>query len=463
MPLAVLYSYCMDFLTVKERWQHVALVSRAWRVAALASVRARRHLDLTWCQGENQLKHAVEALLEDVPANEYAKELSSEHFNQIQLKSLVLYGPRVTPQLLSRLLSGITPNQLERLRLESKWLDADGFAAVAQCRQLRQLQLNCIKLTDTELVNLARVCDQLESVDLAGCSRIGDIGISALARHCPRLRAIDLTMCIRVTDAGILALAHRAPTLRRFAANKCLKITETSLAHLVHMQPNLTRVSVGNCPKVRDVFLAALHPETPLTSLVLSGCASVADTPLPPTAPGGCLSAFFKTHGAHLVEVDLTGLVQLTSATFQRLALCPALTHLSLAMCRHVTDADVHCIAVGCPALQMLSLQGCVLVSDAALQSLAIHAPALRDLTLIFCYNVTDVGFCALVSGCTALTHLNVKACNLLTIVAFETLAQRVGAPFRKLVIGACAGLATTASYAATVKAAHPTCVVMWT
>ncbi|EQC26994.1 hypothetical protein SDRG_15207 [Saprolegnia diclina VS20] len=463
LPLAVLYGRCMDFLTVKERWQSVALVSHAWRVVAMASVKAHKHVDFTWCRGEDQLEHAVATLLSDVSHNAFAAELLSEHVNRVQLQSVVLYGPRVTPHLLSRLLQGVTPHQLERISIESKWLDAAGFSILAQCHSLLQLRLNCIKLSDAELVLIATGCPNLELVDIAGCSRIGDDGIAALARHCRSLQELDVSMCIRVTDAGFVALAHRPPTLRRLAANKCLKITEASLALVVHAQTQLQSLSVGNCPKVRDLFLATLRPETPLTSLVLSGCASISDAPLIPTAPRGCLSSFFQSHGARLQTLDLTGLGQLTSETLQRISLCPTLTHLTLAMCRNVTDADVAVIAEGCPQLQGLSLHGCVLVTDTALVSIATHCKHLRDASFVFCYNVTDVGFVALVKRCVYLTHLNVKACNLLTELSFAALAQRVGAAFRKLVIGACASLATTATYAALVKQGHPDCIVMWT
>ncbi|OQR89333.1 sporangia induced hypothetical protein, partial [Thraustotheca clavata] len=460
VPTHVVYQHVMVYLSVRERWENVALVCRAWRLLALASVKVKQHLDLSWCRGNHELQLAITTLLTMIPNNALATAILPKNFNHVQLQSISLYGPRVTPAVLLQLVSGISPMQLKRIDLESKWLEADGFAAIAKCQGLEFLCLNCIKLTDNDLIGIAMACTNLKSLNIAGCSRVGDDGILGLARYCLQLEELDISMCIRVTDASLIVLAHSISNLVRLSVEKCLKITEASLSHVASQQQQLKELSVANCPKVRDIFLAAFRMDSQLKTLVLNGCASVTDMQLGMSSLG-CLSAYFKFHGQNLLDLDLTGLTNLTSDTFKMISLCLNLQSLNLSMCRNLNNEDIATITTGCTALQKVSFQGCVLLNDAALHSLAGSCNNLRDVSLVFCYNITDVGFCALIHGCPKLTHLNVKACNLLTELSFVALAQRKGVNFIKLVIGACARLIETASYAHIIKQAVYTILTM--
>ncbi|KAF0696250.1 Aste57867_12948 [Aphanomyces stellatus] len=472
IPLDVWLSACFGFVSVKDRWRHLALVSRAWRAAALASVKAQTHLDWVICKIRGAAANtssstrcvcvcAVHLLLRPIDAD--SATLVSAHMHVLQTTTIKLYGPRVTPSLLSTLLWGVSPTQLRGIAIESKQLDTDGLTLLALCTNLTSLSLNCIKLTDAVMVHIAKSCVALASVDVRGCSRLGDDTLVALSLHCPRLHTIDISMCIRVTDVGIHALALHPPTLVAITANKCLKVSDASLTHLLHAQPQLTHLSVANCPKLHDAFLL-FGGSSRLQQVNLMGCASIHDSPAPPHVPLGGLSHFLCHHSASLTRLDLTGLVHLESHSFRHVAVCKHLVSLNLAMCRSLADDDVAAVAAGCPRLVDLSLQGCVHIGDPSLRALAAHCARLTTLSLVFCYNITDAGFCALVAGCLGLTHVNVKACNLLSQAAFVTLATRPSdVPLVKLVIGACADLTTTAMYASIVKRAFPACVVMWT
>ncbi|RQM10319.1 hypothetical protein B5M09_000112 [Aphanomyces astaci] len=364
VPLDVWYSACFGFVDVKDRWQHLALVSRAWRVAALASVKAHSHLDL------------IRMLLLPLKGDDHSLLVAAS--TRVQVSSIRLYGPRVIKPTLARLLCGVGPLQFRRIDIESKQADVPELQLVTLCRHLHTLHLNCIKLTDDVLVQIAVACTELVELDVAGCSRIGDDGLVAIAMSCPKLQVLDASMCIRMTDHGLHAMALHAPTL-----NKTLRY------------------------------------------------------------------------------LDLTGLIHLLPTSLHRVAVCDGLVSLNLSMCRTVTDTEVAIIAAGCPRLESVSLQGCVHVTDVALTALASHCRDLKSLSLEFCYNISDRGFCTLVQNCLRLTHINVKACNLLHETSFTTLASRQSeVALERLVIGACADLATTAMYASIIKQSFPHCVM---
>ncbi|KAF0749696.1 hypothetical protein AaE_006952 [Aphanomyces astaci] len=463
VPLDVWYSACFGFVDVKDRWQHLALVSRAWRVAALASVKAHSHLDLTWCRGEDQLEQAIRMLLLPLKGDDHSLLVAAS--TRVQVSSIRLYGPRVIKPTLARLLCGVGPLQFRRIDIESKRADVPELQLVTLCRHLHTLHLNCIKLTDDVLVQIAVACTELVELDVAGCSRIGDDGLVAIAMSCPKLQVLDASMCIRVTDHGLHAMALHAPTLKSVTMNKCLKISDVSVAHLLHRQHNLTYLSVANCPKLHHALhIAPMSGSTSsLTHVNLMGCASIDDVPPPHEQLGG-FSQFLQRHSKTLRYLDLTGLIHLLPTSLHRIAVCDGLVSLNLSMCRTVTDTEVAIIAAGCPRLESVSLQGCVHVTDIALTALASHCRDLKSLSLEFCYNMTDRGFCTLVQNCLRLTHINVKACNLLHETSFTTLASRQSAvALERLVIGACADLATTAMYASIIKQSFPHCVVMWT
>jgi hypothetical protein len=249
------------------------------------------------------------------------------------------------------------------------------------------------------------------------------------------------------------------------------------------MQPTLSHLSVANCPKLQDTFLHVLGSCTrdPVLQLLdVSGCVSITDQRShhdhdhhqqqhPHHDLMGGLSFVLKAHASSLRTLDLTGLVHLTSRSFQCISCCTQLMCLSLALCHDLSDTDMAVICAGFSYLEELNLHGCVNIGDATLKSLSRHCPHLTQLSLEFCYLVTDTGFCALVRGCHWLTHLNVKACNLLTECSFEALAAVAASeiqrhhPLATLIIGACADWATIARYASMIKQAFPSALVMWT
>ena len=87
------------------------------------------------------------------------------------------------------------------------------------------------KITDAGILDLARGCPELTSVNLTGIFVITDIGVSALAQGCPLLSTIEMGHCHRITKACVSALAHACPNLTRIDALNCRGIDSDFICH----------------------------------------------------------------------------------------------------------------------------------------------------------------------------------------------------------------------------------------
>lgn len=158
-------------------------------------------------------------------------------------------------------------------------LTSAGWAALAAgCRRLRTLAPYGIG--NEGLASLAKVADQLTSVELldlygsqdvtdAGvaavcslrglveldlnyCPGVTDIGLLLLAAGLPRLRRLSLAGAARITDAGVAAIA-RLP-LRQLCLNGCPRVGSAGLRSLVQHCHGLQRLDVRNCGGVTDAM-----------------------------------------------------------------------------------------------------------------------------------------------------------------------------------------------------------------
>ncbi|RHY59439.1 hypothetical protein DYB38_000531 [Aphanomyces astaci] len=351
-PLPFVASVAPPAPDVKDRWQHLALVSRAWRVAALASVKAHSHLDL------------IRMLLLPLKGDDHSLLVAAS--TRVQVSSIRLYGPRVIKPTLARLLCGVGPLQFRRIDIESKQADVPELQLVTLCRHLHTLHLNCIKLTDDVLVQIAVACTELVELDVAGCSRIGDDGLVAIAMSCPKLQVLDASMCIRVTDHGLHAMALHAPTL-----NKTLRYLD--LTGLIHLLPtSLHRIAVCDG----------------LVSLNLSMCRTVTDTEVAIIA-AGC---------PRLESVSLQGCVHVTDIALTALAShCRDLKSLSLEFCYNMTDRGFCTLVQNCLRLTHINVKACNLLHETSFTTLASRqsAVALERLVIGACADLTTTAMYA--------------------------------------------------------------------
>lgn len=464
LPDDVVVEKIWPFLPLHDRWRSLRSVSNQWRQLTEISPHMERQLDLTWCVGDNELAQSATCILSGSP-----------WIAASRIDSVKFYGPKVDASVLKLCSSStVLSTQLLRVALESKQVSNSSMQVLAECFQLRELQLHCTKLTDATLEVIARRCCRLRDVDIAGCSRVSDDGVMAMAHHAMHLERLNVSACHRVSDRSVLALANRpSQTLVAVNVNKCLRISGASLAILLQSQTNLQTLGCAHCPKALDTSFLETTVLL-LRSRSTQNGANVACN-LEELNASGCLTRGAKvdetlqhliaSHGSVLTALNVGGLEPMDLAAFESIAQCANLRRLNLAMCRTLTDANVESIAAACKQMQVLELPGCVRLGDGALAAIGQSMKELKHINLEFCYGITDDGFCALVTGCERLTAVNVRACNHLSRRSFYHLVQvkKSTAPLKELHIGACANLDTIAAYVQLIQDKFPRCSIRWT
>lgn len=116
---------------------------------------------------------------------------------------------------------------IRRINLSLLASDVDDrhLACLDVCERLERITLaNCSKLTDEGLLAFLGNKERrtLVSIDLSDCIQVTDKTITHIAQLCPNLQGLNLSMCketeqafVGVTDDSIVMLARRCPGLRR--------------------------------------------------------------------------------------------------------------------------------------------------------------------------------------------------------------------------------------------------------
>ncbi|KEG06753.1 putative leucine-rich repeat protein [Trypanosoma grayi] len=256
--------------------------------------------------------------------------------------------------------------------------------ALGRLPVLRELDLRCTAITDSELQGLSasrslvkivlpdcrHLTDvsplasikTLEGLILSGCEGVRTVG--ALGRL-PALRELDLG-CTAITDEELQGLS---------ASHRLMKIVLCNCKHLTDVSPlasikTLEEVDLSGCEGVRTV--GALGRLPILRELVL-GCGSITDGELQGLSVSRSLVRIFLADCKHLTDVS-------------PLASIKTLEEVDLSGCEGVGTVG----ALGSlPVLRELDL-GCTAITDEELQGLSASR-SLVKIVLRTCKHLTDV------------------------------------------------------------------------
>lgn len=128
----------------------------------------------------------------------------------------------------------------------------------AHCFMLRELSISdCPRVTDTSLLELARLGPRLRYLSAAKCGLVTDRGVTAVARHCYKLRYLNLRGCEAVSDAALEMIARSCSRLRSLDIGKC-DVTDAGLQVLASRLPSLR-----GCEMISDKGMEAVASHWP--------------------------------------------------------------------------------------------------------------------------------------------------------------------------------------------------------
>ncbi|GAV82507.1 F-box-like domain-containing protein/LRR_6 domain-containing protein [Cephalotus follicularis] len=156
-----------------------------------------------------------------------------------------------------------------------------GMPMQSSCSSLRSLSVrNCPGFGSASLALVAKLCPQLQHVDLSGSYGITDAGFLPLLENCEAgLIRVNLSGCFNLTDEVVFALARlHGTTLETLNLDGCSKITDASLVSVAGNCMFLRDLDLSKC-SISDSGIAVLsHAEQlNLQILSLSGCSDVSN------------------------------------------------------------------------------------------------------------------------------------------------------------------------------------------
>lgn len=140
---------------------------------------------------------------------------------------------------------------------------------------------NCPLFGDTNLAMLAKLCPNLNHIELSGLQGITDEGLLPLLKGCDSgLSTVNLSKCPQLTDKVICSLTEmHGWTLEVLNLDSCHHISDKSLVAIAENCPMLNDLDISHSA-VSDLGVAALD-QVNLQILSLAGCPNVSNRSLP--------------------------------------------------------------------------------------------------------------------------------------------------------------------------------------
>ncbi|KAK2021328.1 cyclic nucleotide-binding domain-containing protein [Colletotrichum zoysiae] len=287
-----------------------------------------------------------------------------------------------------------------------------------------------------------KVCLDL---DLSGHNRrVTDLAIkTAIAPFAgTRPEAIDISNCFHITDDGFRGLWESCGrNVKRWRMRSVWDVSANQILDMAENAKGLEEIDWSNCRKVGDNLLARVvgwvvpeppPPQAPSKQVVISS-----STAKSKPQKAALQQQAQQQHRAAAANIPKPGTI----------IGCPALKHLNLSYCKHITDRSMaHLAGHASNRLETLYLTRCTSITDAGFQSWAnFRFLNLSHLCLADCTYLSDNAIVALVGAAKNLTHLDLSFCCALSDTATEVVA--LGLPqLRELRLAFCGSAVSDAS-----------------
>lgn len=247
----------------------------------------------------------------------YCRKLTDKGLSAVaggchDLRALHLAGCRFVSDALLKALSENCHN-LEELALQgcTNITDSGITILVEGCHRMKHLDINkCSNIGNIGIFNVSRVCSAtLKTLKMLDCYRIGDESISNLAKYCKNLETLIIGGCRDISDESMILLANACNnSLRRLRMDWCLNISDASLDNILLQCRKLEVLDIGCCEEVTDAAFQQLGNE-------------------------GCKLALKILKVSNCPKITIAGIDML-------LKLCDSIEYLDVRSCPHITKAD---------------------------------------------------------------------------------------------------------------------------
>ena len=279
----------------------------------------------------------------------------------------------------------------------------------------------CTLLTDLSAFNGLAQCRNLKRVDICS-THFTNTGLNTIVTGHPALEYVQCNRCPFITHAYLIL--RKLHWLKQFSDpyEDCLEQPEDcneGIQNIAHSSPNITQLRISSNVFDDEVLVTICRKfHGNLRILEIPNCVWI-------TGEGLVASATLLTKLTHL---DISG----TSISDAELTLfvqtCTQLLSINLSKCRKVTDAGIMQVVKACRQIQRLLLNESTAysgnVTDAGMASIALYSNDLEELKICFCPSVTDAGVQCVAEGCHNLKSLYITGCPGLSDAAVIAVAN---------------------------------------
>ena len=336
---------------------------------------------------------------------------------------------------------------------------------LAECKNLRDLDLSQCKVSSNLLLALNRSCPFICYINLSW-TPINDTCLSILSKF-SSLRYIDISYCDVITPHGFALMfsGKTLPNISHINLSGCKKVSPEMMSYIGQSCVNISCLLLDDMPSLNDACISSLAAMCPkLDTLSLLYASNITDSSL----------KFISWNLKQLTKLFLEGNTEFTSDGISSLFALKKLRVLHLVDCLRVFDDALHaantheylevvnftdCVRLtdtglgfildspSAANLTEISVVNCVRVGDKALQAICTNCPKLICLNISYCENVTHHGLsyihqlnvlCMLdLSGCavneraasslclaTKISYLTLSECNLLNDSGLEKISK---------------------------------------
>ncbi|PFX27480.1 F-box/LRR-repeat protein 17 [Stylophora pistillata] len=134
-------------------------------------------------------------------------------------------------------------------------------AVTSYSRGIQSIDLSgdhCKPITDEAIGHVARSCQRLQRLNIAGRTKVSNRGLSVIARNCPHLKELNVEKCHGISNNGIKSIASRCHELKSLSVARCQQISDKGMYFVAQECKNLQSLNIAGCSSITDKSLTTL-------------------------------------------------------------------------------------------------------------------------------------------------------------------------------------------------------------
>mmetsp|Transcript_19972 Transcript_19972/g.39223 ORF Transcript_19972/g.39223 Transcript_19972/m.39223 type:complete len:516 (-) Transcript_19972:377-1924(-) len=311
--------------------------------------RQRKHLKLRFAMDEGRLPKVKKVAKEEDGGQPHVQGRQQDLVEEQNGHGFL---PALPQQIVRNILENYVASQKDLVNLRS--VDR---AARQMCTQIFAEKALLEQTSQAESTKFALPwCKDLEELELCDVE-LSDMELCNVASKCQKLKKFTALKCTKVTAHGLRMFFSLTRGLEELHLEHCDQLFASTLTCLVEKCPKLRKLSFAHCPNLDSTGLHVLARYAALEEVELRQCVDVRND---------SIYALLTSSHSNIRRLSLQDCSQLDDTTLRWVAhLCPALEYLNISGLDRVSDKGFAAVSKGCSHLRHIEARGCSSIRSA--------------------------------------------------------------------------------------------------